>query len=569
MVASPFQTLCCVQPVEDEQAFLLAASGPIITTFDLKHGSFLSRWPPSKDEIHHIATNEDEEDRPAKRQKLDEDLPAELHREESEESIEIISERKKGERRKPKVESSTLPNVSHIIVTSDGKTVIAVTAEDKSVSVFDIQTGGVLNLRNKRSMPKRICAIVLTPDEKDILVGDKFGDVYLLPLHPTEGWIPPTVHKDQGKRPFIPSATELTVHTKGNLDALRQQQQQKDLQPKKEGLQFEHKLLLGHVSLLTDVAITEVSEGLKRRQYILTADRDEHIRVSRGITQAHIIENYCLGHREFVSKLCIVPWNPELLVAGSGEPSLKVYRWQTGHLLDQELFSGDVKQDIVNCLDLGDGERSPDRLTISNIWPIHYTVSGSAPRSGRPPHLLLVAFEGLPLLLSYSLTDEGQLRHHQTLTMGGNVLDVSAGPALWEIVVSIDTVHKPGSMKILKPEDVRKEDYFETFELFSDAPEDVSGEEASTDIAPEIDLRWESSSLAVLLSYTASRCEKGNLPSDAPLKEKNKSNFSPAGEILYGLENLRKKRGLVAAEDEQAEAEGEEEVVLPGAEDIA
>src|ERR1700761_3541275 len=143
-------------------------------------------------------------------------------------------------------------------------------------------------------MPKRICAIVLTPDEKNILVGDKFGDVYLLPLHPTEDWTPPTPKQDQSSKPFAPSATELTVHTKGNLEALRQQRLQKALQPRKEGLQFEYKLLLGHVSLLTDVAITEVVVESKTRQYILTADRDEHIRVSRGITQAHIIENYCL-----------------------------------------------------------------------------------------------------------------------------------------------------------------------------------------------------------------------------------------------------------------------------------
>ena len=243
-------------------------------------------------------------------------------------------------------------------------------------------------------MPKKICAIVLTPDEKNILVGDKFGDVYLLPLHPTEGWTPPVPRQDQSQRPFTPSATELTVHTKGNLEALKQQRQQRAPQPKKEGPQFEHKLLLGHVSLLTDVAITEIPVELRTRQYILTADRDEHIRVSRGITQAHIIENYCLGHREFVSKLCLVPWNPELLVAGSGEPALKVYHWRTGKLLDEELFQGAVRQDLVNCLDLDDGERSLERLVVSGVWPIHYTVSGSSPRSRRPPHLLLVALEG-------------------------------------------------------------------------------------------------------------------------------------------------------------------------------
>ena len=219
-------------------------------------------------------------------------------------------------------------------------------------------------------MPKRMSAIVFTPDEKNILVGDKFGDVYLLPLHPTEGWSPLKVEQNEKQAAWNLSATEFTVHTKGNLEALKQQRQQKAPPPKKEGLQFECKLLLGHVSLLTDVAITEVPFGLKSRQYILTADRDEHIRVSRGISQAHVIENYCLGHREFVSKLCIVPWNSELLVAGSGEPSLKVYHWQTGELLDEELFKGDVRQDISGCFDPDSGERSLERLTVSNIWPV-------------------------------------------------------------------------------------------------------------------------------------------------------------------------------------------------------
>lgn len=236
--------------------------------------------------------------------------------------------------------------------------------------------------------------IVLTPDEKEIVVGDKFGDVYLLPLHPSTTWVRLPAAEDQQERVFSPSATELTVHTKKNLQALRQQRERKITQPRKEGPSFEVKLLLGHVSVMTDVIISEVQCGLKRKQYILTADRDEHIRVSRGTTQAHIIENYCLGQREFVTKLCIVPWNSEILVAGSAEPSLRVYHWRTGQLIDQELFRGAVEQDITGSWKLGQAERSLDRLAVSNIWPIHYTVSGNAPLSREPPRILLVALEG-------------------------------------------------------------------------------------------------------------------------------------------------------------------------------
>ena len=167
----------------------------------------------------------------------------------------------------------------------------------------------------------------------------------------------------------------------------------------------------------------------------------------------------------------------------------------------------------------------------------------------------------VPILLSYSLTDEGQLRHHQTLTLGGNAIDVGVGPSLWEIVVSIDTVHKPGSMKILHPEEETKTDYFETLELFSNLPEDADVQDTQIDGSPEADLRWESSSLAMLLNGAAAICQKGNLPSEAPLEDKNRGAFSPAGEILYGLENLRKKRGQAAVEAEQQI--GEDEVALP------
>ena len=81
----------------------------------------------------------------------------------------------------------------------------------------------------------------------------------------------------------------------------------------------------------------------------------------------------------------------------------------------------------------------------------------------------------LPILLSYSLTDEGKLKHHQTIVVGGNVLDVSVGPSLWQVVVSIDTVHKPGSMKNIRLEEMSHTDYFDTFELFSDLPNDDNG----------------------------------------------------------------------------------------------
>jgi tRNA (guanine-N(7)-)-methyltransferase subunit TRM82 len=50
-------------------------------------------------------------------------------------------------------------------------------------------------------------------------------------------------------------------------------------------------LILGHTSLLTSFILSE------DEKYIITSDRDEHIRVS-WYPQGYNIEAFCLGHRE-------------------------------------------------------------------------------------------------------------------------------------------------------------------------------------------------------------------------------------------------------------------------------
>ena len=70
----------------------------------------------------------------------------------SEDSVEIIAERQKGERRKPKVVELTKPSsISHALAASDGQVVITVTAEDKSINVFSFLDDGKLLLQSRRS----------------------------------------------------------------------------------------------------------------------------------------------------------------------------------------------------------------------------------------------------------------------------------------------------------------------------------------------------------------------------------------------------------------------------------
>ena len=197
-------------------------------------------------------------------------------------------------------------------------------------------------LTNDRCMPKRPCAVVLTSDDSTILSADKFGDVYALPLIPTED---PDAYSskepNQSVSPLsqsLPAANDKTVHSGRNKQALQHQLTITKKRPEKEAIEFEHTLLLGHVSMLTDITLSHSvrvdSNGNRKRDFIITADRDEHIRVSRGIPQAYIIEYYCLGHKQFIGRLCIPGWAPELLLSGGGDDDIFLWDWESGVLLD-------------------------------------------------------------------------------------------------------------------------------------------------------------------------------------------------------------------------------------------
>lgn len=189
-------------------------------------------------------------------------------------------------------------------------------------------------------MPKRPSAVALGPDSQ-IICADKFGDVYALPLLGTTFSKPPSAAPlAPAKSRSKPEANAFTVHSQRNLRALAAQERKLELAGRSKGAppaakteepQFEITLLLGHVSMLTALALGE-SEG---RRYIVTGDRDEHIRVSRYIPQAHVIEGFCLGHKEFVGDVVIPPGRPEVLVSGGGDEDLFAWDWKSGRLLSR------------------------------------------------------------------------------------------------------------------------------------------------------------------------------------------------------------------------------------------
>lgn len=221
-------------------------------------------------------------------------------------------------------------------------------------------------------MPKRPSAISVGPGSQ-IICADKFGDVYGLPLIPSDS--PVAAPRFLGhSKPFTkPTANETTVHSKKNLATLKTQKRQAELdrqkaeagETKAEGPDFELTLLLGHVSMLTSMVLGD----FQGKPVILTADRDEHIRVSRYIPQAHIIQGFCLGHKDFVTSLAIPKARGEILVSGGGDDDLFVWNWQTSSLLSR-----------ASVLSLAK-EISPEtaKIAVSGLWSFdHTSESGNA-----------------------------------------------------------------------------------------------------------------------------------------------------------------------------------------------
>ncbi|XP_025719301.1 tRNA (guanine-N(7)-)-methyltransferase non-catalytic subunit WDR4 isoform X2 [Callorhinus ursinus] len=148
----------------------------------------------------------------------------------------------------------------------------ALTDDSKRLILFRTKPWQCLSVR---TVVRRCTALTFMASEEKLLVADKSGDVYSFSV----------------------------------------------LEPQGCG-----KLELGHLSMLLDVAVSPDD------RYVLTADRDEKIRVSWAAAP-HSIESFCLGHTEFVSRIFVVPDHPELLLSSSGDRTLRLWEYRSGQEL--------------------------------------------------------------------------------------------------------------------------------------------------------------------------------------------------------------------------------------------
>ncbi|KAF6761502.1 guanine-N7--methyltransferase subunit Trm82 [Ephemerocybe angulata] len=173
---------------------------------------------------------------------------------------------------------------------------LAEIGEDKMLKLWEISSEEGLKLLNARELPKKPTSIMFTKDSQTVLVSDKFGDVFSYSL----------------------------VYTPFTTSELEEQKEAKEKDPYASHTNPSNgALILGHVSPLNAMLLTD------DEKYIITSDRDEHIRVS-WYPQGFNIEMYCLGHHKFVSALHIPSVDSATLISGGGDPALKLWDWMTG-----------------------------------------------------------------------------------------------------------------------------------------------------------------------------------------------------------------------------------------------
>ncbi|CAK7203663.1 tRNA (guanine-N(7)-)-methyltransferase non-catalytic subunit trm82 [Sporothrix eucalyptigena] len=483
---------------------LVAARGASIHTFNITDGSHIAAWrvpqPADKaeeaqqaeekaeDKTNDVAEAEGDDDvPPSKRRRVDESDNTDAQQgQQPEQSKETqgngsnngSSQKKKNKKPKAKttaapqrtaaLRTADLPVVSLLEATDDGRHLVVMMGHDKTLRVLAHDLQGHLTQLSARVMPKRPCAVAFTADNQTILSGDKFGDVYALPLIEVEKTEAEKAAEREARRaadekakadleavvaPLRLEANQFTVHTKGNRQALENQRRAKERmlqqgldQAKQdaEASSSEYQLLLGHVSMLTAVAVAdgykegELGRKKPRRPLILTADRDEHIRVTRGVvgpmaatSQTHVIETFCLGHTSFVSRLCIPAGRPDRLVSGGGDRELHVWQfWPEGQLVG----TADLASLVAGVSDSTTTDETASALKVA-LSGLYSFGSGSA----RDPDAmtdddaateasLIAICERVPALFFFKLAADGStLAHTQTLRLpeGQLPLDVA------------------------------------------------------------------------------------------------------------------------------------------------
>ncbi|EDR29283.1 wdr4-prov protein, putative [Entamoeba dispar SAW760] len=174
---------------------------------------------------------------------------------------------------------------------------VVVLCDDKTVNIYNDKVLTHHLLLTKK--PTSVCEI-----DNQILVSDKFGDVYRFKI-------------DE-----MPLATE-------------------DINKLKDTIA--QNIILAHFSVINQIEIS------KKKNAIITCDRDEKVRVTR-YPRTDIIQSFCYGFVELVTSCkCEEINNIPIVVCGSCDGTMRIYKIENGEEIKMKQFD---KNDVVIIYDV-------------------------------------------------------------------------------------------------------------------------------------------------------------------------------------------------------------------------
>lgn len=237
--------------------------------------------------------------------------------------------------------------VRHLVWHTDAK--IVSNAEDKHVKEWRIELAtsnspAKLVLEQQRELPKRANAVSITEDGQTLVIADKFGDVYAFAMHgcspdlptpPTPAPIPEASTSTVGSKEDTPSESksDRPGEAKAPSGKRRKVGNTGGIAPEWRHVPAKISALspvVGHVSMLTAMLV------LQKQGKIITADRDEHIRVSKW-PQGWEIEHFLLGQRKFVSALALHPSDSNILLTAGGDDTLRMWDLTTYRCIRKDI----------------------------------------------------------------------------------------------------------------------------------------------------------------------------------------------------------------------------------------
>ncbi|XP_045909236.1 tRNA (guanine-N(7)-)-methyltransferase non-catalytic subunit wdr4 [Micropterus dolomieu] len=155
------------------------------------------------------------------------------------------------------------------------------------------------------------------------------------------------------------------------------------VEPQREG-----ELKMGHLSMLLAVTMSPDDK------YIITADRDEKIRVSL-LNSPYNIQSFCLGHKQFVSALLVPSGHPNWLLSGSGDGTIKLWEYETGHKLQSWELNDLEKTPSSEA----DKQKCLARIPVTNLFLLLFSYTATTRTNNRFEHLYKVSFDNVTAYL--------------------------------------------------------------------------------------------------------------------------------------------------------------------------